>query len=533
MKTSSSLNEILNANSGDYIDQNSVGYIFGLSTWQSGTALIFLLIATISIFFIYKKWGRITSLCLAFGIGLVGLVVFGYIFAISKPGIPPEGSITWVDEVNNWLAMPSSIFLSLISFVIPLYVFTSIVLLINNQNKEAKNHAWMFSSSMILLVILPILGIAIGLAMIPLINLIPQDIIPYDPNNVIENENSSIPNIIVKILPYSLIMLTSPAFLGSVVIFAILLGIVIKTTEKNHAPRHHDIVFFFTTIKIVSDRYLGYVLMLIPLVIATRLPMLMMVENIDQLTFVSYYIGLFFLGGTIIMIILTTIIMIVSPAKKHKVDTLVNHWTNSVANPSLATMLPITKQTTRKLGASEDMSEITPTLGTSMGLVMCGGFTPTILALMTENNIADNSLTLSFVFLVIIYVFIASFGTSGVSDADSIIVLAVLGSLGLPPEVYLTIMVVSPLTELVAILINSTGQIAVTMLNDKLHSKTISNYVTHENINTNEWEIKEIHKHLNSLKANNQDKNELDKAKSKTKLNNALQKEILHEFGAK
>ncbi len=493
----------------EFIDQSSIGYIFGLSTWQSGLALIFLLVAIVALVLIYKKWGKKISLVSGFGIGIIGLIIFGIIFHYLPPTpyFQEDGSgITWVDEVNDWLMMPSSIFLSLISFVIPLYVFGSIILLINNQNKKAKSHAWMFSSSMILLIILPLIGIAVALLLLPLINLIPEGSVLVG-GETEATENASIPNIVVMILPYSLMMFTSPAFLGSVVVFAILIGVVIKMMEKNHEQRHHDIVYFFETFKIVSNSYLKYVLLLIPLVIATRLPMLMLVPNVGQLEFVGYYLELFVIGGAIIMIILTTIILLVSPAKKYKMDTLVEHWANSVANPSLATMLPITKETTKKLGAGEDMSEITPTLGVSMGLVMCGGFTPTLIALLAANNVVvtdpgTSMITLGFIFLVIIYVFIASFGTSGVGHADSIIILAVLGSLGLTPEVYLTIMVIAPITELIAVGINSTGQIAATMVNDAFHYRKNPSCDIHDVVCTKEWELKEIQNHLKNLKAN-------------------------------
>ncbi|NOQ50345.1 MAG: cation:dicarboxylase symporter family transporter [Mycoplasmataceae bacterium] len=470
------MNNIIDEIKNYSIDPNSIGHLFGLATWQSGLAFVFLLFSIGIVIFFTRKYNKRKALLVGIVTGLFGLIIFGIIYQYSAPTdniitiIHERGNLTWIDETKTWLSMPSEIFIDLISLIIPLYVFTALVLLINNKKGDIKKTKSVFTSSIIGLIILPLIGIFVAFMFIPIIKLFPEGMIPVSNETIDIDGNTSIPIIINQLVPYSLIIFTDPAFLGSVVIFAILIGVTIRGMEKNHQQKHDEVVYFFETLKIVNSKYISYVILMIPLVIATRIPFLGLTNNLDQVKFIGWYLVIFIAGATLIMMILVSIILMFS---NRNGKALINHWGSSLGNPSLASMLPITENTVKNLGTCDEVSQITPTLGTSMGLVMCGGFTPTIIALLTANNYGSSQveITIGLILLIFIYVFIASLGTSGVGHADSLIILGVLGTLGFGPEIYLTILVISPITEFIAVLVNSTGHIATAIVVEKIHKK--------------------------------------------------------------
>ena len=71
--------------------------------------------------------------------------------------------------------------------------------------------------------------------------------------------------------------------------------------------------------------------------------------------------------------------------KKENSKIISQHSIHAFSNPNIIGALPSTELTASKLGAKEEIATMTPTKGTFMGLIMCGGFTPMLTILLTAH----------------------------------------------------------------------------------------------------------------------------------------------------
>lgn len=464
---------------------NGFGEIIGISTWFSGFAFLFTILTIFLVIFWLKKIGRgktiIYSLFLGFG---------GFIFFMLLINLGGTVSSLGIQQAQDWLTLFSTIFISLLSFIIPIFIFNTIILLINRRGDDKKTHR-LFISSICFLVFFPIIGILVALLFIPLIVLIsPQVIGPVSPTPILDwinaffnnSDNQSLLTIFNTLIPNSINIFASTELIGAVVVIGFIFGIVIKLLNKENPREYNSIINFFETTNKINIKYISYVLVLIPFVIATRIPILALGFNINNQTgsanlfFLLYYFVFFVLGVMIILTILISIIAFFSPAKLNEIKkVLFFQWSNTFANPSLPTLIPVTTTSTLNLHVSKTVSEIVPTLGSVMGLIICGGFTPTLLALLAASS-SGVPINFAFVLTLIIFVIIISIGTSGITNADSIIAIAVLTAMGLSTDVYLVALAISPILEFLAIIGNSTGNLAAALLIDRWYQHDKSRF---------------------------------------------------------
>lgn len=493
----------------DVIDPNGIGHIFSMSTWQSFLAFLYVVIISILIYKILRKKSFSFALYSSFAIGLVGLGIFGIIFSNTQPDpiiydlndlyyeleeifqelvnsgvVPPEFAsyfplITWVDESRDWLQLYTSIFFSLIFLIIPMYIFVAIVLLIIKPKKK-RIGSKTFLSLGFWIILLPIIGISVALMLIPLIHLM-------DPTKYAEligpaledtGEAYTLLDAINSWIPSSLSIFASAAAIISVAIFACLIGIAILGIKGKHPQNYDSTVKFFDIFKLILDKYMHFIIYLLPFAIATRLPIIALsYSSGEALTLIAIWFALFLVGFLIIFLLINGLILIMirknEKSMKEKLNILGQHHLYSLSSGNTIIALPSTQKTSLDLGVRYEITEIGSTLGTMNGYVMCGGFAPMLMVLMTaylETVNSGEQLTAAFLILAVITLLILSISTFGVVEADFIITTSTLTALNLNPQTLFTwVFTISPIKESFSAVNDTSGNILAMIASDKVY----------------------------------------------------------------
>ena len=283
------IDNIKNYVNENFISEGTIGYLFALSTWQSLVAFLFVIFITITLIIIIKYKGKEFAIFASFALGILGMIIFGLMYQYTYnetlitdifdrfPEIG-EGKVTWVDESKTWLRIYTIIFFSGILIIIPLYIFTAIVAFIIDD-KASKIGKKTFGASIISLLLLPLIGIIIALAFIPIIIFIP--VFDFTGTEIIhegdhEDEINNLPSMISSGMASSFAVLASPESLLAVVVFAIIIGFVIKTFKKSNNEYFLHSKKFFEILKSIIMKYIYFIMFLLPFAIATRMALIML-----------------------------------------------------------------------------------------------------------------------------------------------------------------------------------------------------------------------------------------------------------------
>ncbi len=455
------------------INENSIGHLLSLSTWGSFLAFLFVAIATIIIIVLYKKKKEFV-IPVAFAIGILGMIIFGIIYNYNNPvNIPgiEDGSITWVDEAKDWFSLYTILFFSGLILIIPIYVFTSIVLLLINSNKKIGKKTFLVSISM--LILLPIFGAIIGLLMVPLINLIDPNLMDGIGIGEIpaEGEAITIPGFIASGMASSVSMLFNVETIITMVVFSIIMAFVFLSIKKTNTKSFDSILNFFLILKEIVAKYISFILVLLPFAISTRLAMLFMNSAPENgLKVILFWFAIYMIGFIIIFITITVLIKLLSNKNVKTSNVLFKHSVNAIGSGSVFATLPSTIHTSIELGSNYEIANMTPVKGAFMGKVMCGGFTPMIILLFSAHFESD--ITIQIMIISLIVVVLLSIGTSGMGHADFMIVISGLSTLGLSTATYSLIFTIIPITEILSVINNTNGHILSTLVTSKVFEKT-------------------------------------------------------------
>ncbi len=218
-------------------------------------------------------------------------------------------------------------------------------------------------------------------------------------------------------------------------------------------------------------------MLILPFAIGTRLStMLMTKAPSENLKLVTIWLLVYIFGSIIIFLIFNFISIFFSSKeinKKDKMKYLFNHFTFTLTNPNTIVSLNSTQETTKNLGVSEEISLLTPTKGTLMGLTMCSGFMP-MLTLLFTTKVSGDVIDFNLILIATIIIFTISIGTIGMNSVDSVTVVSALSALNMSNAFYLSIVfVLAPLTEIIATINNTSGHIMSTIIVDKFNKNKV------------------------------------------------------------
>lgn len=486
-----------NINSLDPIDATSISGFFELSTWQAWLAISFVGVVIIT-FIIYSKLTKKTkSYPMAFGFALAGIgsLIFGLINQFFPPeqlagvqnifevpiGITDighehgagEGILTWHTEVTSWLGMLTSIYLGLIIIAIPLYVFVNLVsALVKKRGNKLTGKT--VGVNVVALGLMPLIGVAIAFALFPLIQfLIPEgtfsnaDAIPL-------SEATTLPGVIKSIAPATLSIFGSIAGIASVSILALIFGFVIRKMKSERAKNANSIINFFEIGSDLMGRYMKLIFKMVPLVIATRLPLFSMSNFSMTGQVVGGFIAIYFIGWIAIFLIQS--IMASFLVGKKSIWMNIKRWfqvqiptmVEVFAHNNTVAMTPKIIKNSRKLGSCNGVASFNGNLSTSLGTTMCGGFYPATILLTTlvatGGETSGVQLGTMFALTSIITLLIPH-----APGSDVTLNVSLLGMFGMTTGVFEVMFTFMPINEPLNQMLNTNGKVLSALITEKFH----------------------------------------------------------------
>lgn len=448
------------ANNNSYLKETTNGDAF------FSLLIYFLFIGLALILLASWKLGKTKTIIVSLALGFT--MFFALLIVHNTTNVNP----TQIDSVKNWYKWIGVIFIYLVVLIIPFYIFfitLSFILSDSVTNVRGATYLTSFGS----LLALSLFGIIVALAMIPLIYAIPNDWLNItEPGDWVETGGEEGGGFISYFTKWWLIL--------ALVILSIFIGLLARLTLNKNKGAY--LVLKKTTDRIsgVIGEYYKIVVLLVPFVIFTRLTMIgLEEENIDSnLGLMGSYLIIFWIGSLFIfgfLYILNILLSNKNISRSEKSKILVDQVAEVFATQSTQASLPMTQDTVRKLGVSDDVSKITPTKGTIMGMVMCNGFSPMLIVLFSIANANGGSIDWVKVIFAVVLVTSFAISTSGQGSADYVITTSVLGILNISTYLYLgVLMPVQEINEKTIRTPNNTlGHIAATQITDKVHRRSM------------------------------------------------------------
>ncbi len=422
-------------------------------------ASIFSLLILITIFIKGKVWGIMSG----FAFGVLGLIL---ILAIK-----PEN----INSARTTFNYISQIFILLMMMAIPFYLLTVIINFIMSENaSKMQGKTWIVS--FLSLLSLSLIGAIVAMLFIPLMYLIPNGWFSPNQGNLTAGSGDSASDIIGIIISY----FSDWRLILSIIAISIIVGLILRFSIKN-SEKYRKINNIAKISQDSITKYFEMVIYLVPFVIMTRL-MSLGFSNLSNgdtdhsLSLMFIYMGFYWLGALLIFFALFMFNIMMSSKKmpvNEKIKILLNQVLTVFASQSTQAALPSTQKTSKELGVSEEISQLTPVKGTIMGMIMCNGFSPMLVLILSIMNKHQGNINPGELFAALGLILVLAITTSGTGSQDYFIILTVIASINVGNWFYLSI--VMPVQEINERIIvrpnNSLGHIAATLTTEKFHQK--------------------------------------------------------------
>ncbi len=416
------------------------------------TLILLLVFSTITILINYF-YGKLLSLLSGLILGIVMLTI---ILIVKANATIIDSNI---EQTNNILGLPIAIFVKLIMIAIPFYLFFVIASLILSNNFGSIKKST-YAVSFLSLFALSIIGVLMAILMIPLILLIPSDW--WNLSNL-SGEAEEAGGLYLWFL-----------------IVAVLLSIVASTITRFVAKDNRQKIIEYNNVAVgFVNNYFTTILFLIPSIVIIQITKLSLFDEFaGTVSLLGAYMVIYWLGAIIIFGLLFAFNILLADgdvALKEKISILFNQILTVFANQSTTASLPTTQENAQKLGVCKEISILTPSKGTFMGMIMCNGFAP---MLIIEFTLAwAGALSVSSILIMALIVLSLAIVTSGSGSADLFIITTALG-FGIfdraTTELFFAVLMPGQeFNEKVISKTNNTlGHMAATQVTEKWHRKT-------------------------------------------------------------
>ncbi len=452
----------------------NLGDVFVISCWQTGIVVAFILVSLVIVFILNRKikWSNLILSALAIGM-IGGFIVFG--LNQSTPKLDDEGGILWHSEAITWLNIFPSMFVSLMLLFVPFIVFVNIFISLTRKKISTKFFIKVVASFAFFVIIATVVAFALW----PIWNQVSFDLTNDTTGDKDDTLVITIPGIIIGWVPSSINIFADAVLVMSCIIASIFFAVIVNVLGKHDHERAEGIVNGMTNLQTLVGTCLKYIVKLIPLVIICKLPGLFIKDVLANFESIAFYLLGFFIGIAIILAIVTVFEMLCKPKSVSQKDMFSNiqePLTFAFFSQSSMATVPLSIKSLDKLGLDESISIIVPSMGASMGVVVCAAFYPVSIAIVTVQNMIEAgagygaaTTLVSFILLLFIVTLISSFGVAGVPGTATAATTTVLGGVGLPFTFYTLILSLDPLVDMFRTMANVDTILANAMMQDKLH----------------------------------------------------------------
>lgn len=381
---------------------------------------------------------------------------------------------TWEKEVGTWFSIITIFFTSALRFIVVPMIFTAILLVIIKDH-SGTGQAKKFAASFGFYAFSALIGILIAMALTPLLGLVN----PSFGGEHAREDYYQVSNIWLMIFGWvpSAIgdVLTGTAVIISVILVSLFFGFVLKMLGKK--GRQEDIVIpterFFTKFQTVIAEAIDWILVVIPLVIMTAIPKFFMGNAVDNFVALGTFLGAVYLGSFIAMFIQTQITILARRNSKGYIQNTKDYFKSygetlmlGFTTQSTAGCLPKIIESNKEFGLDDSVSNMTTPMGSSMGLVTCGGMYPAMVAIMTAQTM-DYDMNIGFWIILIVAGIVISYGTAGIPGTATVSTISLLSALGFTTAIYVPLISLEQLVDPMRTMANVNGVVATTTLVDR------------------------------------------------------------------
>ncbi len=484
------------------IEDNKVLQFIAISHWETAIIIWFILFSAIILFY-YQHKGDEHLMSKSFKLVLLGGIIFGLMTGFLRPS---EEEIalghSWLQESTMWLYLVSIVFMFLMLFIVPFLIFFTIIrTLISSRENKIKPSTMI--KAFFSIWFLPFIAITVAILLYPLIRMIPP--FPNPTPQPFDGTITTVPGIIYSAIPITIGIFFGSGKILAVVILSIFVGTTFSILIKTKPERSEELVNLVVIPQKIISKMIYHVSLLVPLLIATRIPVLFDVKTmVETFKGISIFFAVFLIGWFIVLTIeiLITAVLMRNRDWKHFFKFIKRYFGITFIKHAAAVHMEDTIRESEELGVSKDVAELTSSMSTSMGQSTCGGFYPAMIALTTLSMMIQTDAPglpevftvgwiVSFIITIYVVIMTTNLGMTGVPGADTGVILSVLAGVGLPSTYFSVVFSVDAIINHIRGIGNAFGFIAANNIAERvIHSKR-SNEKAKEKIFDEKKDIKQ------------------------------------------
>lgn len=409
-----------------------------------------------------RLWAQvIAGMVLGFGLGLL--------LSESTGLILPETA----EVVGLWLALPGQIFLALIAMVLIPLIFSSIVggLAGAGSGEELRSvglrlAAFILSTTTVAAAI----GVALaqwlqpgmGLAGFSTISAGPDPSFQIDalPNGTDAGAPSTLPDLIVNLLPSNPTASIVQGDMLSVVVLALLIGVSVTQVQPSRAA---PFLALMESLLSISMNIVKWAMFLAPFAVFGLMAQLVMRMGFETMLGISGYVGTVLVGLFALLCLYLVIALVfarVTPLRFLKAAG--SNLLLAFSTSSSSAVMPVTIQTARQLGVPDNIANLVVPLGATMN--MAGTALYQAVAILFLAQLAGIDLTAIQIAVVVGTLVASSIGAPGTPGVSIAILVSVATSMGIPVEGMVIILGVDRLLDMCRTVVNVTGDLVAAVL---------------------------------------------------------------------
>lgn len=258
----------------------------------------------------------------------------------------------------------------------------------------------------------------------------------------------------------------------AVVVFSTLIGISALQLRKINQDSAEKFKSFVLMLHDVVMRLVQIILRLTPYGVLALMTKVVSTSNIKEILKLVNFVVANYLAILLMFVVHGIIILLIglNPIKffKKSAPTLLFAFSSR----SSAGTLPLTvSNQIENLGVDEGISNLSSSLGVSIGQNGCAGIYPAMLAAMIAPTLGINPFGILFLLKLVIITAFASFGIAGVGGGATFAAITVLSAMGFPVELAGLLVAIEPLIDMARTALNVSGA-------------TVAGVVTAKSLNT-------------------------------------------------
>jgi Na+/H+-dicarboxylate symporter len=272
--------------------------------------------------------------------------------------------------------------------------------------------------------------------------------------------NSTLPDLIVNILPTNPTASIAQGDMLAVVVLALLVGVSVTQVQDRRAE---PFLLLMEALLSISMNIVKWAMFLAPLAVFGLMAQLVMRVGVDTLLGVAGYVGTVLLGLAGLLVFYVFVAGIFGQVGPRRfLKTAGSNLLLAFSTSSSSAVMPITIQTAREFGVPPNIANLVVPLGATMN--MAGTALYQAVAILFLAQLSGVELTGAQIAVVVGNLVFSSIGAPGTPGVSIAILINVATSMGIPVEGMVIIFGVDRLLDMCRTVVNVTGDLVASML---------------------------------------------------------------------